>query len=492
MARNLPSSSKSPLAGSRGELTSTRYSTVRPLGRTWSSERTSPTVMATVAHLWPFWMQSMSHLTKNPFHLLQSYMHMAWDPAMLTGPEGEDWRVPVSELENRQGKLSSKLAEAGAESALIDDPVELYWLTGGRQNSSFLIGADGSGIGNRHWVRRSLKRAEFEAGGENRPHVVEQHPRMGELSDSLVRAGCTTKPYTLAGKVPHEHLSFVVSKMGNLPGDSVNCTSLLYKLREEKSDWEISMIRESGRVNLSMFEAVRDCGGLGKTELEMASAADEVSRSAGFGGRIRMRRWPMDCDRVVIAAGRSGAIPSYFDSAVGGIGASPISSLGAGFAKVKQGQPVLVDIVHVHRGYVSDCTRMFCAGNLPEEWSSRLNDMVELGNEVVSSLGRGDDCSSAWEIGSSMAAEMGHADHLMGIAPDQASFLGHSVGLELDETPVVAHGFDSPLGIGGIMAVEPKLVYDEGAIGTEDTWVRTRDGMECLTAAGDFPLISEW
>ena len=76
----------------------------------------------------------------------------------------------------------------------------------------------------------------------------------------------------------------------------------------------------------------------------MAAAADEVGRAAGFGGRIRMRNWPMDCDRVVIAAGRSGAVPSYFDSGVAGLGASPLASLGAGFARVEENEPVLVDI----------------------------------------------------------------------------------------------------------------------------------------------------
>ncbi len=417
---------------------------------------------------------------------------MAWDPSNLTGPGGQDWRVPVSELESRQSKLSISLAEAGIESVYIDDPVELYWLTGGRQNSAILIGADGSGIEARHWVRRSLERAEYEAGRGDCPHIVESHPRMGDLEASLLGAGCTRGPGLLAGKIPYEHWSYFDSKLGELRGNSDDCTKLLFALRETKSDWEISMIRESGEVNRLMFEAIRDCGGLGKTELEMAGTADEVSRSAGFGGRIRMRKWPMDCDRVVIAAGRSGAVPSYFDSAVGGLGASPISSLGAGFAEVARNEPVLVDIVHVHRGYVSDCTRMFSAGSLSGDWTDRLDDMVEVGASVVESLSKGDDCSSAWDRGSSLAAELGHAEHLMGMAPDQASFLGHSVGLELDETPVVARGFDRPLAIGGTMAIEPKVIHSDGAIGTEDTWVRTDEGMECLTSGADFPLVTEW
>ena len=205
-----------------------------------------------------------------------------------------------------------------------------------------------------------------------------------------------------------------------------------------------------------------------------------------------MRKWPMDCDRVVIAAGRSGAVPSYFDSAVGGSGGSPISSLGAGFHVVKEKHPVLVDIVHVHRGYVSDCTRMFTAGKLASEWEVRLEDMSEIGRRLVGWLGKGKECSESWDNGIEMASEMGHSKHLMGISPNQACFLGHSVGLELDETPVVARGFDRPLPKGGTMAIEPKVIHPEGAIGTEDTWVRVDDGMECLTAGSDFPLVSEW
>ena len=417
---------------------------------------------------------------------------MSWDAARISGPDGEDWRVPVSELEARQSRLSEALAGAGHESVLIDDPVELYWLTGGRQSSLLLVGAEGSGISNTQWVRRSLQRARHEAGGSDSPHSIATRPRMGEFGGALSEAGCTRVPGMLAVKVPKSRWSFLSSKIGGLGGESEDCTGILYALREIKSDWELEMHRESGRINRMMFEVIRDQGGLGQTEIEMAGAADEVSRAAGFGGRIRMRTWPMDCDRVVIAAGRSGAVPSYFDSGVAGLGASPMASWGAGFARVSGGEPVLVDIVHVHRGYVSDCTRMFSAGRLSDEWMQKLDEMVEVADFVIGSLGKGIDCSAVWDEGCAMVAEMGHAEHLMGMPPDQARFLGHSVGLELDETPVVARGFDQPLERGGTMAIEPKVIYPEGAIGTEDTWVRGADGMECLTMGDSFPMLTEW
>ena len=417
---------------------------------------------------------------------------MDWDVDLISGPDGDDWRVPVTELQERQRRLSKSLASHGIESALIDDPVELYWLTGGRQNGILLIGADGTGIDTTHWVRRSLRRALFESGGSDCPHDTTLQPRMGALEDSLIERGCLTKPAMLSGKIPAERVSFINSRIGSLNGEIENCTSLLYGLREVKSEWEISMHRESGVINRKMFEAVEEAGSAGKTELEIASVADSVSREYGFGGRIRMRKWPMDCDRVVIASGPSGSVPSYFDSAIGGIGASPISSLGAGFRKVKEGEPVLVDIVHLHRGYVSDCTRMFSAGTLSDTWHSRLEDMIEIRDSVIGSLGRGDDCSKSWKIGKSLADEMGHSENLMGMHPDQSSFLGHSVGLELDETPVVAKGFDRPLPLGGTMAVEPKVIHHDGSIGNEDTWIRTSDGMECLTAGDSFPIYTEW
>ena len=91
-----------------------------------------------------------------------------------------------------------------------------------------------------------------------------------------------------------------------------------------------------------------------------------------------------------------------------------------------------------------------------------------------------------------MAIEMGHSNNLMGMKPDQAKFLGHSVGLELDETPVVAEGFDRPLEIGGTMAIEPKVIHKDGAIGIEDTWSRTKNGMICLTMGDKFSAITEW
>ena len=398
----------------------------------------------------------------------------------LVGPEGEDWRVPVSELESRQLKFQKSLQESGYPGALIQAPVDLYYYSGGRQNGTLFIPAEGDP---RLFVRRSVSRAKHESGGEDSPHIVEKFPRMSEFSNQI---NCT--PAMQFSDLPNGFATHFTNKVGA----KENCSQLVYDQREVKSKWELQMMDDAAKIQLSMFEAVENSGGEGVTELELVAAAEAVSRAAGFGGNVQMRRFPLQCDRGVIVSGRSGGIPSFFDSAVGGTGPSPMSSMGSGFSKIKRNEPVLVDLVHVHRGYVVDATRMYVAGKLSDEWQSRLDDMISIKEVVVDTLDKGLTCSEAWHNGYELAKELGHDKNLMGMMPDQSRFLGHSVGLQLDESPVVAEGFDRPLPVGGTMAIEPKVVHTNGSIGSEDTWVREEEGMRSITADGAIPWVTEW
>ena len=398
----------------------------------------------------------------------------------LVGPEGEDWRVPVSELQSRQADLASRLNDAGHEAALIQTPVDLYYYAGGRQNASLLVTAEGD---SRLFVRRSLARAKHESGGNDSPHTVEAFPRMAQFAEDI---GCT--PAMQFGELPHGFASHFAKKIGA----TADCTTIVHAQREVKSEWELQMMAEGAEVQLTMFEAVETLGGEGVSEIELVAAAEAVSRAAGFGGNVQMRRFPLQCDRGVIVSGRAGGVPSFFDSAIGGTGPHPMASMGSGFSTIKANEPVLVDLVHLHRGYVVDATRMFVAGSLSTQWQERLEDMVAVKEVVVDVLDQGLDCSEAWRQGLALAEELGHGANLMGMAPDQSRFLGHSVGLQLDESPVVAEGFDRPLPIGGTMAIEPKVVHADGSIGSEDTWVRDEDGMRPITMDGAVPWVTEW
>lgn len=422
----------------------------------------------------------------------------AWVTEDLVGPEGEDWRVPVSELARRQAGLADMLRDAGIAGALIQHPVDLYYYTGGRQDGSFFVPATGAGgstqaggDGPASFVRRSLKRAQFEAGGDDAPHQVLPFPRLSLFAETLRERGVTGVPGLQFGEAPGTFTAHFAKALSSF-GDAPDITSIIHAQREIKSAWELEQMETAAAVQFRMFEAVQTVGGEGVSELDMVAAAEAVSRSEGFGGNVQMRRYPLQCDRGVIVAGRAGGIPSFFDSAVGGTGPHPLSGMGSGFSKVKTNEPVLVDLVHAHRGYMVDATRMFVAGSLSTEWMQRLDDMVAVKETVVDVLDQGRLCSEAWEEGHALATELGYSEHLMGTTPDQSRFLGHSIGLQLDESPVVAAGFDRPLPVGGTMAIEPKVVYAEGSVGSEDTWVRDEDGMCPITAGGGLPWLMEW
>ena len=418
-----------------------------------------------------------------------------WTIDNLHGPDGEDWRVPVSELESRIMDFSNHLADAEIAAALIQSPVDLYYYAGGRQNGALLIPAIDSaasseqgGDGATFFVRRSVERAKFESGGGDSCLDIQQFPSLRNFAETLSRMGIDGGLGLQHGEIPadlSQKFSSVLAPLGPVK----DCTEIVHRQREKKSNWELAMMREGANVQRQMFDAVKQSVELGATELQLVAAAEEVSRRHGFGGTVQMRRFPLQCDRAVIVSGRAGGIPSFFDSAIGGTGPHPMAGMGSGFTKLRANQPILVDLVHVHRGYVVDATRMFSIGGLGESWLERLSDMVEVSDSVVASLARGDNCSKAWEIGSELATSMGHGEHLMGMQPDQSKFLGHSVGLQLDESPVVARGFDRPLVDNGVMAIEPKLVFEDGSIGLEDTWVKTSQGMERITLDDSYELI---
>ena len=421
-----------------------------------------------------------------------------WDTSVLSGPEGEDWRVPVSELEQRLNALAAALQASSLPGVLIQHPIDLYYFAGGRQDGSMFVPAqaaggsvEAGGDGPVFYVRRSLERAQHEAGDDNAPFSIEPFPRLRLLSETLQSRGVTEAPALQFGELPTTFAHRFSNALSSL-GACADATSVIHQLREVKSSWEQDQMEAAAEVQMRMFDAVSRLGGEGMTELDLVAAAEAISRSEGFGGQVQMRRFPLQCNRGVIVSGRAGGIPSFFDSAVGGAGPHPLAGMGSGFNKIKRNEPVLVDLVHVHRGYVVDMTRMFSLGSLSKEWHQRLEDMLAVKDTVVGVLDEGGLCSDAWVEGQALAHELGHQDHLMGMVPDQSKFLGHSVGLQLDESPVVAAGFDRPLPIGGTMAIEPKVVHADGSIGSEDTWIRDEDGMRPVTADGAWPWLTEW
>jgi Xaa-Pro aminopeptidase len=221
------------------------------------------------------------------------------------------------------------------------------------------------------------------------------------------------------------------------------------------------------------------------TELELAGKIEAEARRLGHQGIVRMRLWGSEMFYGHLLSGATGAVPSFLSSPTGGLGASPAVAQGPGFKTIQRHEAVLVDYIFAYNGYLSDHARIFSLGSLPAELKDAHAAMLEV-QQLVKKLAKpgvktGDIYNRALE----KTKDLGYADHFMGIGTERVRFVGHGIGLEVDEYPFLAAGQQLELRAGMAIALEPKLIFpDKGVVGIENTHVVTDDGLEQL---GRFP-----
>ncbi len=182
-----------------------------------------------------------------------------------------------------------------------------------------------------------------------------------------------------------------------------------------------------------------------------------------------------------MTSGRQRRRTSYFDGPVGGSGLTPANNPhGAGWKRIGRDEVVYIDYTCVINGYTADGARMFVIGDVSAELRAAHEAALAIQRELVGAS-PGYTCEEVYLRAEEMAREMGWPSISWG--PDRVRFIGHGVGLELDEYPIFAKGVHTALEPGMTFALEPKFVFPEGAIGTENTFLLTADGVRVLTRA---------
>jgi Xaa-Pro aminopeptidase len=228
-----------------------------------------------------------------------------------------------------------------------------------------------------------------------------------------------------------------------------------------------------------LFDVTRDHLREGITELELTGAVDAVARKYGHAGCLRVRAFNQDLYYLHLLSGDN-TQPSYFNGSVGGRGVGPAYAQGACDKLICRDEPILVDYNFVFEGYMMDQTRVFCLGQLPERLAVAHTVAVNIIRKIENEAGPGLPWGEIYHWSVEMARASGFGAHFLGF-PEQEAFVGHGIGIELDELPVLGRGFAAPLEEGMIFAVEPKFVFPEGAVGLENTYVVTPNGLEKLT-----------
>ncbi|WP_032566493.1 M24 family metallopeptidase, partial [Bacteroides fragilis] len=186
-----------------------------------------------------------------------------------------------------------------------------------------------------------------------------------------------------------------------------------------------------------------------------------------------------------VLTGDNAAYPSPYDFALGGEGLDPALPGGLNKTPLKEGQSVMVDLGGNFNGYMGDMSRVFSVGKLSDEAYTAHQVCLDI-QEAVSSMAQpGVVCEDLYNAAINIVTKAGFADKFMGIS-QQAKFIGHGIGLEINEAPVLAPRMKQELEPGMVFALEPKIVIPGvGPVGIENSWAVTPEGVEKLTICNE-------
>jgi Xaa-Pro dipeptidase len=384
--------------------------------------------------------------------------------------------TPRTELESRITRLQGLMAGAGMDAVLVLQNADLYYLSGTVQQSHLYLPASGDPL---LMVRKSLARAREESQLDAGRIVPLRSAR--QLLDRVAAYGLP-RPERLGLELdvmPVNTYRYYEEILGGV--ELFDCSPIIRRLRAVKSQYEVGLMREAARASKAVYQAIPQLLVEGISEAALAGQVEAIARREGHQGIVRMRAWNNEIFYGHLMAGASAAVPSYMLSPTGGPGLNPSIAQGASRRPIQAGEPLLVDYLFAPEGYVVDQTRIFAIGELPADLVRAHEAMLAVQAAVVEAARPGVTGDALWELAERVASEKGFEDHFMGYGDDRVRFVGHGVGLELDELPVLAAGQDLPLEEGMVIALEPKAIFPgRGVVGIENTHVVTTAGLERL------------
>lgn len=400
---------------------------------------------------------------------------------MITSAGGSDSEcVPAAELETRWRKLQNKMAAAGMHAVVVMQNADLYYFTGTLQSGLLYIPVQGDPV---YLVRRDEQRARRES---LLPHITSFNS-FRDLPNILSEYGL---PRAESIGLELDVLPVAIYQRLHKALDEphiVDVAPSIRSLRAVKSEWELLHMRRAAvQLDASWRRAIQiACEGL--SDLELVIELEGMARRQGHPGYARMRAFNGEIAMGTVLVGADGAVSAFRNTPLGGVGLHPSIGFGASGRRMTRGEPVTVDLIGYSAGYLADQTRTFALGTLAEPLRRAYEAMCQIQDLLLRTARPGVSWGQLYHECCRLAAELGYERHFMGADAAQVSFVGHGIGLEIDEYPFIAHGlYDKVLEENMTFAFEPKAVFPGlGAVGIENTFVVTSDGLDSLTISDE-------
>ena len=258
-------------------------------------------------------------------------------------------------------------------------------------------------------------------------------------------------------------------------------TSLVRRARSVKTDMEIELFRRSGVAHAKAYEQLPSLYKPGMTDRQLSIEIERLMRLEGCLGIFRIFGQSMEIFMGSLLAGDNATAPAPYDFALGGEGLDPSLPIGANGTTLQPGQSFMVDMGGNFYGYMCDMSRVFSIGRLPAKAYDAHQVCLEIQDAVAEMAKPGVACEELYNLAIELVTKAGFADNFMGLE-QKARFIGHGIGLEINEMPVLAPRMKQELEPGMVFALEPKIVLPGiGPVGIENSWAVTAEGVEKLT-----------
>lgn len=374
----------------------------------------------------------------------------------------------------RIGRLRGAAVAAGRTGALlIADNAMLYYLTGRVYSGWAFISVD-ENVNPVWFVRRPVELTGKDVVEVRKPEEIPS--RLEALGISL--------PEAVGLEMDALPYSTITRLQAVFPGaESYTASPIVAAARSVKTPLEISMMERSGVIHTAVYHKIPSLFSPGMTDFELDVAIEHLSRLEGCLGQFRIAGKSMEFFMGNVLTGENADAPSPYDFALGGKGMDPSLPVGASGEEIKPGTTVSVDVNGDYTGYMTDMTRVFSYGDIPSEAKAAHECSLAIHREFRRMAVPGTKASDIYEMAARLAREAGFERYFMGHR-QKAGFCGHGVGIEINETPVIAPRSRDILQAGNAIAMEPKFVIPHvGAVGIENTYIVTPEGARCITNA---------
>ncbi len=374
----------------------------------------------------------------------------------------------LPELKKRRDKIRSLMSEQQIDAALITCNVNLIYTFGAVISGYLYLPL--------HAPARIFVKRPNNISGE----YVHQIRKPEQIAEILEQEGLPTpKKLMLEGdEIPwseYTRLSGVFPE-----AEIVNGTSIIRAARTIKTEYEIELFRRAGVAHTKAYEQIPSVYRPGMKDIEFSIEIERIMRLNGCLGIFRIFGQSMEIFMGSLLSGDNASAPSPYDFALGGNGLDSSIPVGVNGSPMNPGQTVMVDYGGNFNGYMSG---VFSIGKTSDEALEAHQVCLDIQNAVAEATKPGVTGEELYNIGIEIVKKTPYADRFMGVG-QKASFIGHGIGLQINESPVLAPRQKQEFEPGMVFALEPKIVLPgTGPVGIENSWLVTADGVECLTKA---------